>query len=100
MTDPAPEIAPANVLVSDRLKTRKPLSTTSPRTEPPAPPLPIWGAPAEIVVPPAADRRPPSRDRRPPGVGVGAGQDEGAGAGLGEGGGVAVLGVVGDGACQ
>ena len=49
---PPPEIWPAKVWTSERLKVSAPLSTTLPRIAPEVPPLPSCSVPAEIVVPP------------------------------------------------
>ena len=51
-TPPVPEIVPAKVTVSERLKARSPLSRTSPTMLPTAPPSPSCSVPAVIVVPP------------------------------------------------
>jgi hypothetical protein len=52
LTDPEPEIFPANVAASERLNASPALLVTSPTIEPVAPPLPSCSVPAEIVVPP------------------------------------------------
>ena len=52
MNAPVPEMTPPKVKVSDRLMAKIPLSTTSPRIEPLAPPLPSCSAPPLMMVPP------------------------------------------------
>ena len=52
-TVPVPEMAPATVSASDRLKVRMLLSTTAPVPRVPVvPPAPTWSVPAEMVVVP------------------------------------------------
>ena len=57
-TRPLPEMAPAKLAASDRLKARVALFSTSPDSEPVSPPSPIRNVPAEIVVPPACPASP------------------------------------------
>ncbi len=51
-TAPLPEIVPAKVVASERLKTSVPALATSPTREPVVPPLPSWRVPPLMVVPP------------------------------------------------
>lgn len=49
-TPPVPEIEPAKVWASERLKTSVPLVTTLPAIEPAVPPAPTASVPPEMMV--------------------------------------------------